>query len=129
MNNAKPSSSFNQAKRAAILSATIFPGAGLFFLRHHVRGCIFALPALAVIIMLFKNLFDVAIKLNKELAMQAERGNYAVDFTYLWNSLHGSLFSSPYWEQGKWILLASWLLSIVSSYFAGKRIDLANVAH
>lgn len=129
MNNAKPSSSFNQAKRAAILSATIFPGAGLFFLRHYVRGCIFAMPAIVVIIMLFKNLFDVAIKLNKELAAQAELGNYAIDFAYLWSSLHGSLFSSPYWEQGKWILLASWLLSIISSYFAGKRIDLATATH
>ena len=66
MNNAKPSSSFNQAKRAAILSATIFPGAGLFFLRHYVRGCIFAVPAIVVIIMLFKNLFDVAINFTKQ---------------------------------------------------------------
>lgn len=129
MNNAKPSSSFSQAKRAAILSATIFPGAGLFFLRHYLRGCIFALPATVVIIMLFKNLFDVAIKLNKELDAQAKLGNYAIDFAHLWNSLHGSLFSSPYWEQGKWILLASWLLSIVSSYFAGKKIDLATRTH
>ena len=113
------------AKRAAILSATIFPGAGLFFLRHHLRACIFALPALLVIIMLFKNLIDVAFRLNKELANEAAKGNYAIDFSYLWNSLHGALFSSPYWEQGKWLLLASWLLSIISSYFAGKKIDLA----
>jgi len=31
MNSTKPSETFSQAKRAAILSATIFPGAGLFF--------------------------------------------------------------------------------------------------
>jgi ABC-type amino acid transport system permease subunit len=42
----------------------------------------------------------------------------------MWNSLHGALFSSPYWDQGKWILLASWILSIISSYFAGKKADL-----
>jgi hypothetical protein len=35
MNNKKPSETFSQARRAAILSATIFPGAGLFFLRHY----------------------------------------------------------------------------------------------
>lgn len=123
MRNTKPSDSFSQANRAAILSATIFPGAGLFFLRHYIRGCIFALPALLVIIMLFKNLFSVAFKLNRELADEAAKGNYAIDISHMWNSLHGALFTSPYWEQGKWILLASWIFSIISSYFAGAKTD------
>lgn len=125
MTSAKPSETFSQAKRAAILSATIFPGAGLFFLRHHLRGCIFALPAALVIIMLFKNLFVVAFKLNEEMAAEIEKGNLAIDIGHMWNSLHGAMFASPYWEQGKWILLASWILSIISSYFAGKKADLA----
>jgi len=124
MNSAKPSETFSQAKRAAILSATIFPGAGLFFLRHYLRGCIFALPAALVIIMLFKNLFAVAFRLNAEMATEVEKGNYAIDISHMWNSLHGALFASPYWDQGKWILLASWILSIISSYFAGKKADL-----
>ena len=124
MTSTKPSETFSYAKRAAILSATIFPGAGLFFLRHYLRGCIFALPAALVIIMLFKNLFAVAFKLNAEMAAEIEKGNRAIDIIHMWNSLHGAIFSSPYWEQGKWILLASWILSIVSSYFAGKKADL-----
>ncbi|MGV8834829.1 hypothetical protein [Cellvibrio sp.] len=125
MTSTKPSDTFSQAKRAAILSATIFPGAGLFFLRHHLRGCIFAIPAALVIIMLFKNLFAVAFKLNEEMAAEIEKGNMAIDIGHMWNSLHGAMFTSPYWEQGKWILLASWILSIISSYFAGKKADLA----
>ncbi len=124
MTSTKPSDTFSQAKRAAILSATIFPGAGLFFLRHHLRGCIFAIPAALVIIMLFKNLFAVAFKLNEEMAAEIEKGNMAIDIGHMWNSLHGAMFTSPYWEQGKWILLASWILSIISSYFAGKKADL-----
>jgi hypothetical protein len=122
-NTNRPSEKLSNAKRAAILSATLFPGAGLFFLRSYVRGCIFAIPALIIIVMLFKNLIDEAIKLNRELAEQAERGNLALDITHLWSSLHSALFTSPYWEQGKWILLASWILSIISSYAAGKKID------
>lgn len=125
MNSAKPSKTFSQAKRAAILSATIFPGAGLFFLRHHVRGCIFAIPAALVIIMLFKNLFAVAFKLNDEMAAEAAKGNFSFDIAHMWNSLHGAVFASPYWDQGKWILLASWVLSIISSYSAGQKIDQA----
>lgn len=125
MNNTNPAETFSQAKRAAILSATIFPGAGLFFLRHYVRGCIFAVPAALVIMMLFKNLFAVAFKLNEEMAAEIEKGNLAIDIGHMWNSLHGAMFTSPYWEQGKWILLASWILSIISSYFAGKKRDQA----
>lgn len=124
MKNTSPPA-LSHAKRAAILSATIFPGAGLFFLRHYVRACIFAVPALIVVAMLFINLFSATIQLNKELAIQAERGIYALDISHLWSTLHSSLFTSPYWQQGKWILLASWILSIISSYSAGKRIDQA----
>lgn len=124
MNSAKSSDTFSLAKRAAILSATIFPGAGLFFLRHYMRGCIFALPATFVIIMLFKNLFTVAFQLNEQMAAEAARGHFMPDITHMWNSLHGAIFASPYWQQGKWVLLASWILSIISSYFAGKKIDL-----
>ena len=125
MTNTKPSETFSQAKRAAILSATIFPGAGLFFLRHYARACIFALPALLVIAMLFINLFSVTLQLNAEMSAEAAKGNFAIDIPHMWNTLHGAMFASPYWEQGKWILLASWLLSIISSYFAGKKVDLA----
>lgn len=129
MSNQKPSDTFSQAKRAAILSATIFPGAGLFFLRHYLRGCIFAIPAVVIMIMLFKNLFAVAFKLNEEMAAEAAKGNFVFDVGHMWHSLHGAIFASPYWEQGKWILLASWILSIVSSYFAGQKIDQAKHTH
>ena len=122
-NTSKPSETLSKAKRAAILSATIFPGAGLFFLRSYVRGCIFALPALIVIVMLFKNLLTVALQLNEQMAAEAARGNFSLDISHMWSTLHGALFTSPYWEHGKWILLASWILSIISSYFAGKKID------
>lgn len=122
-NTSKPSETLSKAKRAAILSATIFPGAGLFFLRSYIRGCVFAVPALIIIAMLFKNLFTVAMRLNEEMAEQAARGNFAIDISHMWITLHGALFTSPYWEQGKWLLLASWLLSIISSYFAGQKID------
>lgn len=128
MGSAPVSQQFSQAKRAAILSATIYPGAGLFFLGSYVRGCIFAVPPTLIIIMLFKNLFAVAFKLNAEISAAAERGNLSIDLNHMWSSLHGALFTSPYWEQGKWLLLASWVLSIISSYYAGKKIDLANRA-
>ncbi len=112
------SDTMSMAKRAAILSATIFPGAGLF-----------AVPAALIIIMLFKNLFTVAFRLNAELQEKADKGIFDFDVAYLASELHGAFFSSPYWDDGKWLLLASWVLSIISSYYAGQKIDQAKQSH
>ena len=122
----KISSRMGNAKRAAILSAVIFPGAGLFFLRHPLRGCIFAIPAALIILLLFNNLLDVALRLNAELQEQVAAGQFGFDLAYMAKDLHSAIFASPSWNEGKWMLLASWLLSIISSYFAGKKMDLAN---
>jgi hypothetical protein len=120
--------SLSYAMRAAISSACIFPGAGLFLLRHYVRGCIFAVPAAVVVLMLFINLFSTTLKINEELQRQADEGNFAFDVIAIFHQLHSALFTSPYWQDGKWILLASWLLSILSSYFVGKKLDMKTSA-
>ncbi len=120
--------SLSYALRAAISSACIFPGAGLFLLRRYVRGCIFAIPAAWIVLMLFANVFSTAFAINAELQRQADEGNYAFDVVAIFHQLHSALFTSPYWQDGKWILLASWLLSIISSYFVGKKLDMQTQA-
>lgn len=114
----------SHARRAAISSALIFPGAGLFLLRHYVRGCIFAVPAAVVILMLLKNLAVTTLEIHRHMQEQAQQGIFALDLVGMYHQLHESIFTSPYWQDGKWILLASWLLSIASSYFVGKKMDL-----
>jgi hypothetical protein len=44
---------------------------------------------------------------------------------HLWTSLHTALYESRALREGIWILLASWVLSIISSYFSGKKQDVA----
>lgn len=117
-------STMTHAKRAAIASAFIFPGAGLFMLGQRLRGCVFAVPAALIIGLLFINLLQVALQLSNELDAKAKRGDFGLDIPYLWNSLHGAVFESPYWAEGKWLLLAVWLFSIMSSYAVGKKRDL-----
>jgi hypothetical protein len=112
----------NTAQRAAIASATIFPGAGLFLLRQYVRGLIFSVPALIIVAMLFMNMLKVSSRISDQLAQQ----EIPFDVVAIGQQLHLAIFDSPYWQEGKWILLASWLLSIISSYYAGKKIDLQN---
>lgn len=121
--NKPANESMSYAARAAIASAFIFPGAGLFLLKQYVRGCVFAVPATLILVMMFKDLFNTAMAINEHLQRQAERGIFSFDAMAIFHQLHSSIFASPYWQEGKWILLASWLLSIVSSYFVGKKFD------
>lgn len=111
------------AKRAAIASAFIYPGAGLFLLKHYVRGCVFAIPATIVILMLFANLLHVSAELNREIAGQMISPAL---IHMMWVKLHSAFYDAPTWQNGKWLLLASWILSIISSYSAGKQLDVAN---
>lgn len=117
-------STMSHAKRAAIASALIFPGAGLFMLGQRLRGCIFAVPSAAILGLLLFNLLQVAVTLSNELDAKAKRGEFGLDIPYLWHSLHNAVFASPYWAEGKWLLLAAWLFSIASSYAVGKKRDL-----
>lgn len=118
-------SNMSYAKRAAIASALIFPGAGLFMLGQRLRGCLFAVPSAAIMGLLFINLMRVAMRLSQELDANAKHGEFNLDLPYIWNTLHNALFTSPYWVDGKWLLLAAWVLSIISSYTLGKKRDLA----
>ncbi len=124
MHKSPTPNTMSYAKRAAIASAFIFPGAGLFLLGQRLRGCVFAIPSALVIAMLFINLLQVALRLSNELDERAKRGDFALDIPYLWHSLHNAVFDSPYWSQGKWLLLAAWICSIISSYAVGKKRDL-----
>ncbi|AQT61500.1 hypothetical protein CBP51_12565 [Cellvibrio mixtus] len=117
-------STMTHAKRAAIASAFIFPGAGLFMLGQRWRACVFAVPSAVIIGLLFINLMQVALQLSNELDAKAKRGDFGLDLPYLWNTLHSAVFESPYWADGKWLLLAAWLFSIMSSYAVGKKRDL-----
>lgn len=110
----------NNAKRAAIASAFIYPGAGLFLLKHYVRGCIFAIPATLIVGAMMINLMQITSALSQEIQGKILTPEL---LAYLWTSLHGAIYASSAWHEGKWILIASWLLSIISSYFAGKKQD------
>jgi len=110
----------NHAKRAAIASAFIFPGAGQFLLKHYIRGCVFAIPAVIIIGAIFYNMLTTAQALSNEMAGQIP--NSAM-ITRMFTELHNAAYHSTAWNEGKWVLLASWILSIVSAYFIGKKMD------
>jgi uncharacterized membrane protein YfbV (UPF0208 family) len=112
------------ASRAALMSLLLFPGVGLMWLGERVRGAIFAVPVLAIIVMWMRDIWRAAREYTEALVASG-----APSFTELYASLfdktHELLFASVWWQEGKMVLLASWLLSVVSSWVVGKRRDIA----
>ncbi|RYY73607.1 MAG: hypothetical protein EOO52_16460 [Gammaproteobacteria bacterium] len=123
----------NNANKAALYSAIIFPGAGLWWLKHYARACIFIVPTCIALWYITTKLYDGVAPVYKQLQRQAAEGliditNITGIYTKLSTEIHNSLAA----QQGQLatveiILVACWLCSIVSSYFVGKKMDLDSV--
>lgn len=113
-----------KATRAALLSSLVFPGLGLIYLRHYVRGSIFAVPAALVLFLFFHFLQQQAALISAELTQHPEQ----LDIMQIAQQLHSAIYNSSIWQEGRWVLLASWILSIPSSYTLGQKIDRAGIS-
>ena len=122
----------NKASKAALFSAIIFPGAGLWWLKHYGRAGIFIVSAVASLGYIITTVYNSVAPIYNKMLRDAEEGLIVVDAT---NS--SSMFIKLYQEmyQGmaahqselnaaQFIFIACWLCSIVSSYFVGKEMDL-----
>jgi hypothetical protein len=118
------------AKKAAIYSAIIFPGAGLWWLKSYARACIFIVPASVALIYIAKKLYVAVAPVYSNMQRQAEEGILnPFDLLGNYGKLSAELHQSIAAQQDQLgfveaILVACWLCSIVSSYFVGKKLDL-----
>jgi len=121
------------ANKAALYSAVIFPGAGLWWLKLYVRACIFIVPACLALIYIAKELYAAVEPVYSNLQRQAQEGligpsNFVHIYTTLSTQIHASLAQS-HLGFVEAILVAAWVCSIISSYFAGKQLDLKAAAN
>ena len=122
----------NKATKAALFSAFIFPGAGLWWLKHYLRACIFILPCCASLWYMGTKLYQGVAPVYTNLQRQAAEGLIDVtDMAHIYNKLSTEIHSSLAAQQSQLtsaeiILVVCWLCSIASSYFVGKKIDMAN---
>lgn len=122
----------NKATKAALFSAFIFPGAGLWWLKHYARACIFIIPCCISLWYISTKLYEGVAPVYKNLQRQAAAGLLDVtDIMHIYSKLSVEIHSSLAAQQNQLvtvelILVACWLCSIVSSYFAGKKLDVAN---
>lgn len=106
-----------KSTKAALYSAFVFPGVGLYWLKQYARGSVFFIPALLATLYIMKGLIVVSGELNANIQTNPEA---YLDTTFLVNAVMLSVVKNiPYLIQAKWFFVAAWLLSIASSYFAG----------
>ena len=122
----------NKATKAALFSAFIFPGAGLWWLKQYLRACIFIIPCCASLWYIASKLYQGVAPVYTNLQRQAEEGLINVtDISGIYSKLSTEIHNSLAAQQSQlgaaeMILVACWLCSIVSSYFVGKKMDLAD---
>lgn len=122
-----------KATKAALYSALIFPGVGLLWLKHYKRAAIFIAPTLLALWYLVSTLYKSIAPVYMQMLRDAQDGTLAIDPTNLsalYIKLHQEIYQSIAIHHdplnlAKAILVAAWLCSIISSYFAGKKQDVA----
>ncbi|MES2822183.1 MAG: hypothetical protein V4732_01185 [Pseudomonadota bacterium] len=110
-----------KSTKAALYSAFVFPGVGLYWLKQYARGSVFFIPALIAMLYIMNGLLLVSGEINAKAAIDPE---IYLDFTFLVSAITSSIANNiPYLIQAKWFFIAAWLLSIASSYFVGLSQD------
>lgn len=117
-----------KSTKAALLSALVFPGVGLWSLKYYWRACIFVIPAgialwyITTCLSLIVNTLVEKV-VNQTLAIDmfnldrtAEIVSKLADHIIIEQHLHLHF--------AEIMLITCWLCSIAASYFVGKKIDL-----
>ena len=126
-----------KASKAALFSAIIFPGAGLWWLKHYVRAGIFIVSAIGSLGYIITTVYNSVAPIYNKMLRDAEEGLIVVDatnFSSTFIKLYQEMYQGMAAHQSElnaaqFIFIACWLCSIVSSYFVGKKMDLENGTH
>ena len=125
-----------KANKAALFSAVIFPGAGLWWLKHYGRASIFIVSAIGSLGYIVTTLYNSIMPIYNKMLRDAEEGLIVVDatnFSSIFTKLYQEMYQGVAAHQSQlnaaqFIFIACWLCSIASSYFVGKKMDLAENA-
>ena len=117
-----------KSTKAALFSALIFPGAGLFWLKHYWRAALFMVPAIAAAWYIFTCMQYVSNVLTKRIT----EGSIYIDILNINQAITQISAESQkiiaaqhfHMDAAQWAFIAAWICSIVSSYFAGKKLEL-----
>ncbi len=111
-----------KSTKAALYSGLLFPGAGLYFLKHYVRGSVFFIPALVTIVYILNGVTQVMAQFSEQAKSDPTT---LLNSQSLFNDITTSLQTHmPLYNQAVTLFLLSWVISTVSSYFAGRKQEM-----
>ena len=114
-----------KSTKAALFSTVIFPGVGLYFLKRYLRGSIFFIPALLAILYIIHGISNVMHEVIEKLKLHPSE---ATNISHLTSTITESInIHLPFYHQAITLFIASWLLSIGSSYFVGKKLETEDI--
>jgi len=108
----------NQALKAALFSAFIFPGSGHFLLKKHVRGVLLAgVTCLCIWILL-----SVALEKAQEISFKIQNGEIPLDLSRIMDEVSKLAAGSDTQQAdiATYILVICWLVGTVDAYRVGR---------
>ncbi|WP_370980809.1 hypothetical protein [Agaribacterium sp. ZY112] len=112
------------AKQAALYSALIYPGAGLWHLRRHTFALVFIVPATLALIIVLIGVWQIANVVADQAVQEIlQSGKFNINIADIMQSIREGISTKPELVKAKWVLLIIWLISIITSYMYGLKSD------
>ena len=107
--------------KAALLSALVFPGAGHFFLKKHIRGIILTCASVASLYFLISGIVERAL----HIADKINRGEVQLDVAAIMElvSAQPTGTEAQLINSASAFLILVWLIGIVDAYRVGRIQD------
>ncbi len=114
-----------KSTKAVLLSAFLCPGAGHFYLKKHISGCVFTGAFISVLVVFVAEVINITEQVTAQLTAQINAGEIALDITALTVFLTEKLqaFETQSLSQISYLLMILWLAAAVDAYRVGRRAD------
>jgi hypothetical protein len=109
-----------KATKAALLSALVFPGVGLLWLKCYGRAAIFIAPAIAAVFYILSETKRIANILSAKIVDGSIPPDLSVILSEVTKMTHDPLL---HLSEATWLFIASLILSAITSYSVGKKMD------
>jgi hypothetical protein len=109
-----------KSTKAALLSAFVFPGAGLLWLKKYGYAAIFIVPAIAVIFYILSETKKIADTLSAKIADGSIPFDTSIILSEMTKMTHDPAL---HLSEAMWLFIASLILSAIASYAVGKKME------
>jgi hypothetical protein len=109
-----------KSTKAALLSAFVFPGAGLLWLKKYGHAAIFIIPAIAVIFYILSETKKIANALSTRIVDGSIPYDISVILSEITKMTHNPAL---HLSEAMWLFIACLVVSAVMSYSVGKKMD------